>query len=187
LNHIKFAHGDLVVDCGANLGDLYLYFKEKEIEIDYFAFEPSELDFDCLRANVQSVNSKLFKKGLFNKSGDLSFYVSVSGADSSLINPGFYDKVETVDVIRLDSLAFDSIKLFKVEAEGAEPEVLEGALGLLPKIDFISVDAGFERGEKHESTLVEVMNFLTAHNFELVALSHERVVALFRNKQANIS
>jgi len=181
LNLIDFSHEDIVVDCGANLGDLYLYFSLQGLQVNYFGFEPSILDFDCLHENILDENAQLYKKGLFNKDGELSLYVSVSGADSSLINPGFFDRVESIEVLRLDSLSFKKIKLFKVEAEGAEPEVLEGATGLLPIIEYISVDAGFERGEKQESTLVDVINFLTGHNFELVALSHSRVVALFKN------
>lgn len=181
LNHISFSNEDTVVDCGANLGDLYLYFALQKLSVNYFGFEPSDLDYDCLKDNVLNEKAVLHKKGLFNKEGVLSFYVSVSGADSSLINPGFFDRVELTEVVRLDSYPFKKIKLFKVEAEGAEPEVLEGAVGLLPVIEYISVDAGFERGEKQESTLVDVTNFLTHHNFELVALSHTRVVALFKN------
>lgn len=183
LNHIHFREGDLIVDCGANSGDLYLYFKQLEIAIRYVAFEPSPKDFECLRHNIPPHNQDIFQKGLFDENGTLDFFVSTSGADSSFIDPGFHDSIEKIEVVRLDSFDFSTIKLLKVEAEGAEPEVLQGALLLLPKIQYISVDAGFERGQNQESTLVDVFNFLTANKFELVNLSHNRIVGLFKNTQ----
>ena len=36
LNQIKFHKLDVVVDCGANVGELYLAFQNKNIEISYF-------------------------------------------------------------------------------------------------------------------------------------------------------
>ena len=183
LNHIRFSEGDLIVDCGANSGDLYLYFTQMELAIRYAAFEPSLKDFECLRYNIPLQHQDIFQKGLFNQNGTLDFFVSTSGADSSFIDPGFHDSVERIEVVRLDSFDFSTIKLLKVEAEGAEPEVLQGALQLLPKIEYISVDAGFERGRNQESTLVDVFNFLTANKFELVSMSHGRIVGLFRNTQ----
>ena len=40
LNKIDFHNGDTVVDCGANVGDLKLYFDLNNYEIEYIAIEP---------------------------------------------------------------------------------------------------------------------------------------------------
>ena len=40
------------------------------------------------------------------------------------------------------------IKFFKIEAEGAEPEVLEGSKNSLKIIDYIGVDGSHERGKR---------------------------------------
>ena len=42
LNQIKFHKLDVVVDCGANVGELYLAFQNKNIEISYFGVEPDK-------------------------------------------------------------------------------------------------------------------------------------------------
>jgi len=34
LHQINFSDGDVVVDCGANVGDLNLYFKEKKFKLN---------------------------------------------------------------------------------------------------------------------------------------------------------
>lgn len=77
----------------------------------------------------------------------------------------------------------EKIKLLKLEAEGAEPEVLEGCGDLLQQIEYITADLGPERGVSQESTLVPVVNYLLAHNFELLEVGHTRIVGLFRNKK----
>ena len=48
---------------------------------------------------------------------------------------------------RLDNIFLDKkIKLLKIDAEGSEPEVLNGTLGIIKNIEYISVDCGAERG-----------------------------------------
>ena len=73
--------------------------------------------------------------------------------------------------------------MLKLEAEGCEPEILEGLGKKLEKIEFISADLGFERGKNADSTLVPVTNYLLGRGFELVDVSHFRVCVLFRNKK----
>ena len=47
----------------------------------------------------------------------------------------------------------EKIKLLKLQAEGAEPEVSKGSLNSLKNIKFITADLGPERGLNQESTL----------------------------------
>ena len=83
LNQIKFADGDIVIDCGAHLGDLKLYFICAGIHVEYIAFEPSSIEFACLVDNVKP--SKAYNLGLWDEVGERKFYISTLGADSSFI------------------------------------------------------------------------------------------------------
>ena len=74
-----------------------------------------------------------------------------------------------------------NIKLFKVEAEGHEPEILEGATNILEKIEYISVDFGFERGIEQNSTIEDVNKILIKNSFELIQISNYRHVGLYKN------
>ena len=76
-----------------------------------------------------------------------------------------------------------SIKLLKIEAEGAEPEVLIGAEQTIKLCEYISVDAGPERGIEQKTTIKEVKQFLLSRNFTLIQKSFDRVVLLFKNKK----
>lgn len=180
IDKIDFQDGDLVVDCGANVGDLKLHFEEKKINIEYIGIEPSPKEYRCLKKNVTP--SEVFNLGLWNSDGELQFFVSSENADSSLICPAVYSNVITVRTCRLDTLIDKKIKLLKLEAEGAEPEVISGCSGLLENIEYIAADLGFERGVEQKSTFAEVCNFLIASNFEIIEFSVPGMMVLFRNK-----
>ncbi|WP_440116531.1 FkbM family methyltransferase [Tsuneonella sp. SYSU-LHT278] len=178
---VAFSDGDVVIDCGANVGDLKLYFRHIGADVEYVAIEPGPGEFAVCERNVAP--SRAINVGLWDSDGELTFYVSSNGADSSLIEPPSYDSVTRVPTRRLDTLVdYPRIRLFKLEAEGAEPEAIAGAAGLFDRIDYITADLGAERGKEQTSTLPEVTNYLLANGFELVAVNHRRVAALFRRK-----
>ena len=181
LDHIDFKLGDLIIDCGANVGDLYLYFQENNLDIRYIGIEPSPLEFSCLKKNVPK--SMALNIGLWSEEIDLKFFVSSANADSSFIEPHRYTEVTTIPTKRLDTIFNEQIKLLKIEAEGAEPEALLGCERLLHKIDYISADLGFERGVLKESTLAPVTNYLLSNGFELVNVGYPRIVALFKRSK----
>ena len=181
IDKINFSNGDLIVDCGSNVGDLELYFRFLGIKIQYIAFEPSPKEFLALQSNVPS--GDLRNQALWSATTELDFYVSVRNADSSVIQPPTFESKCKVGCVRLDQAVASPIKLLKLEAEGAEPEALFGAEGILPITHYIAVDCGFERGVNSESTLPQVCNFLVSRNFEIVALGRERLTLLFVNKK----
>jgi FkbM family methyltransferase len=182
LPRIRFRPGDLVVDCGANVGELKYYFLENGLEVEYVGIEPSPLEYRCLVENVAP--SKTHNVGLWDSDGELEFYVSSQMADSSLIEPPEFDEVIKVPTRRLDGLLEgQTIKLLKLEAEGAEPEAIAGASGILANIEYVSADLGFERGVEQTSTLGEVTNFLLGNGFEIVANGRKRLTVLYRNKR----
>ena len=182
INLIDFNQGDFIVDCGANIGDLKLYFDYLGLDVEYLGIEPSPEEYECLKSNISP--SKAKNLGLWDSKSQMEFYVSSQGADSSLIKPKNYDKTLIVDVVKLDDLEEvknKNIKLLKLEAEGAEPEVLLGCDETLNNISYIAADLSFERGVKEESTLEEVTNFLLKREFELIKVSPRRFSALFKS------
>ena len=180
LDEITFSRDDKVIDCGANTGELYPYLKKIVPELEYIAFEPDQKVYDCLIKNVDDEKATLSSDALSNKSGMTKFYNSTHGADSSLEYSGEKSYTE-VKTIRLDDLELTNIKLLKMDAEGHELEVLQGALKTLSQIMYISVDFGPEKGEQDERTLPEVSNFLYENNFKMVKANNLRDIGLFLN------
>lgn len=181
LADVPLAAGDRVVDCGANIGEIGRYLLAREPGLVYCAFEPAPAEHACLARNLPEADVR--REGLWNADGTLKFYLKSATADSSLIEIDDYDSVVDVRCRRLDqALEPGPIKLLKVEAEGAEPEVLEGASGLLDSCAYVVVDAGPERGREKAETAPTVINYLVPRGFELVRMAHSRIVLLFRRR-----
>lgn len=129
LNEIDFKKNDLIVDCGANIGDLQLYFQEKKLDffLRYIGIEPSYAEFSCLQRNISQssfMSKNNFNMGLWSENIKKEFFVSSEYADSSFIKPKLFSDTAIIDCQRLDEFLNEPIKLLKIEAEGGEPEVL---------------------------------------------------------------
>ena len=180
LNLIQIKDNDIVIDCGSNIGELFLSLEMRDTNVIYYGFEPDKKAFRCLNLNVKDKNF-LFNSALSNTNKISKLYIDDEGGNSSLINFGSEESVE-VNEVTLDSIDIkDKVKLFKVEAEGLEPEVLQGAVKTLKIIEFVSVDFGAERGETQDMTIVETSKILNELDFELVGFSEFRLIGLFKN------
>lgn len=180
LDRIHFEDDDIILDCGAYVGDLILWFRNRDIRIRYTGFEPSPNAFECLRENVSPHN--VFNVGLWNEKGKLEFFSSPSKQDSSFIEPESYDHVISVPAVPLEEYVSGRVKLLKLEAEGGEPEVLQGLGDKIRLIEYITADLGPERGKERETTLAPVTNYLLERGFSLEEVGRGRLVALYRNK-----
>ena len=180
LNYIQFNPNDTVIDCGANVGELFVSFDLKNIDINYIGFEPDPYVFSVLKKNLKDYDVLIQDIALSDSNIQMPLYLNTEGADSSLIYFGTNEKV-TVDSKTIDSFNFKNVKLLKIEAEGGEIEVLKGSKKSLKNIEFIAVDYGPERGESKENTSVEIINFLYKNQFNLVHVSKYREIGLFKN------
>ena len=75
--------------------------------------------------------------------------------------------------------------MLKIDAEGLEPEVLEGTQNILDNIEYITVDFSPERGTEQNLTIVDTNSFLYSNKFELVKFSDFRMIGLYKNKEFN--
>ena len=182
LQNIKFRDNDIIIDVGANNGDFYLCFDKK---IKYYAYEPSPVVFSNLKYNVK--NQNLYNLGLSNSENKkINFYLKDESGDSSILPINNYTKKISIETTNLDKeldKIQQRIKLIKLEAEGFEPEILQGLKKHLNLIEYITIDCGFERGIKLESTIAECSNYLIKNNFKMIDFNTRlhRVVALFKN------
>ena len=152
----KEFHGTFI-DCGANVGELSLFVAQK-YNCEILAFEPEPMEYRCLTQNLSGFDTvQAFNKALWEEKKDLFFYSSPETADSSLIPSESDQKGVIIQAITLDSLltnylANPSPIILKIEAEGAEPEVIRGSKKLLERAALVLVDGGPERGLLKEKT-----------------------------------
>ena len=180
LNNIEFKDDDIIIDIGANNGDFYFCFDKK---IKYHGYEPSPIVFSNLQYNVK--NQNLYNLGLSNSDNKIvEFYLKDESGDSSILPLNDYTNKINIKTTTLDNeidKIKKKIKLIKLEAEGFEPEILQGLKKNLNYVEYITIDCGFERGIKQESTLVECCNYLMNNNFKIIDFGAPRIVALFKN------
>lgn len=183
LDKIEFRKNDIVIDCGSNIGELFFLLKKK-LKIRYIAFEPSPIVFKDLIKNTKSKKTTLYNLALFHKETKKKFYFLDRYADSSLIKIKNYTKIRTIYCTTLDKIVRNlktKVKLIKIDAEGAEPEVLLGLKKYYSKVKYISVEAGFERGIKQLSTFKQCKKILKDKNFDLVYSNNIQKTYLFKN------
>lgn len=131
--------GDVVLDCGAHIGNCALLFSrlvgKKGLVI---AAEPMEKAFHTLQKRIQRLGLKnvvTVKKGVWNQSTQQALWVSESTLSNRLLSgqeaAGNTGPTDTVDCITIDDL-MDTLNpkrldLVKMDIEGAEIEALEGS------------------------------------------------------------
>ena len=187
LNEVPFEKNDLVIDIGANVGEVSLILS-RDFGCSTYSVEPENVEFKCLEMNLKGYNSSFLNSPLWKEETLIPFYSANEELDSSCFETEDYThviekKTATLSAI-VNSLDNNRIKLLKLEAEGAEPEILLGGLDVLHKIDYICVDVGPERGLSYETTLVPTVNTLKNHGFDFIKMGHPRLICLFKKNQS---
>ncbi len=153
--------------------------------MDYVACEPEPLEALCIDLNVYGGEPRAIRKVLWNSNASIEFFSKPHNGDRSIIEMDGAQGQMIVEAVRLDTVIDLKRRtgpiVFKVEGEGAEPEILEGAAGVLPSIDFVTVDCGFERGREQSPTFVETNRLLVEAGFQLQQFEFGRITALYRN------
>lgn len=186
LGELPVEAGGVMIDCGANVGEIGLWARGRGL--DYHAFEPEEAEATCCDLNNYGGERRTNRLGLWNETGELKLYSKAGTADSSLIPIEDYDSVFTVPTTTLDDYVRDHgierIEVLKVEAEGAEPEVLHGAERSLDRTRYVAVDCGRERGVEKQDTVRDVCNLLFPRGFRMIDSDLERLTFLFEKTAA---
>jgi FkbM family methyltransferase len=135
--------GDVFIDIGSNIG-LFSLIASKIVgdEGKVLCFEPSPLTFSRLKENVTINNFNnldIRNLGLSDAIGELTFYVSNNGYDAwNSFSPSKDNKLELSINVPVSTLDFElneidksKIKLVKIDVEGWEKFVLQGAKDFL--------------------------------------------------------
>jgi len=166
-NFVAVSEGDLVIDCGSHVGGFSLY-ASRITKNRIYAIEPSPKNWKAIKKNTVGTNVSAVQVALGNKNGVAILNLSSNGADDSLLEPddGATGQSVEVNVITLEDFCgmndIKKIDYLKLEAEGFEPEILEGA-GKNIQINKIAIDISPERQGKTAETELEAI--LTGRNY----------------------
>lgn len=146
--------GPWAVDVGGYMGEWSLYMLRQGYKV--LVIEPDPLAARCLRANLtaHAPDGAVWRHDprVANETGgEVTFYSSPTHADGSVFPSDKHASTAiTLHAARLDDIIAEHIGdapiyAFKMDAEGAEPEVLAGAPALLAQVQRVGIDAGVER------------------------------------------
>lgn len=164
----EFAH---IIDVGVADGtnDLYQRFPDATIDL----FEPSPLHHEKIETTILSkIRGSLHKVALGREDTQSELYLT--GRTGSTLLQDHVARPKTtkhvsVPVRRLDSvLKPKNIKkpcLLKIDTEGYELDVLEGARGLLSHIDCVVVEVHFRKANAYSPA--NIVNLLAEYDFHL--------------------
>jgi len=164
--HVFLDADSVVLDVGANTGDFAHLCARFGARV--LCFEPDPAAFACLRKNIAVLNNaRAFDCAIWKENGAIDFALAPERADSSVFAEGPRIKKRAVAIetfAREEGLT--RIDLIKCDAEGAEPEVLEGVGDAYPLVRAVALDTGPER--KGKRTNEECAAILRANGFEVV-------------------
>ena len=124
------------LDIGANIGYVTSWLSKRWPRVT--SFEPTPLTFECLQLNCTRSHIRLHNLGLSNINGNLCFATSDVKPDQNQIitNESKLRKhwgFTRVPTRRLDSFNFNTVDFIKIDVEGHEYQVIQGALGTIQR------------------------------------------------------
>ncbi len=124
--------GDWVVDAGAFIGDHTIAYAEKVgITGNVLAFEVSVNALSCLWHNSEKYPQiKVYPMGLGDKPRKVSLLYDDLNKGATRINEF---KPGPIKIVALDSLELPQLNFFKIDVEGVEGQVLDGAMATISK------------------------------------------------------
>ena len=173
----------IVLDVGASLGVTAAQFARKASEVHAFEPHPDNFEFLNDQVNIRQINNiYTYKVAISNFTGEANFFGRESHGVHSL---GIHNKgrvisqhkvpVQTLDTFCASKLD-DRIGLLKIDVEGFEADVLQGATGLLrdKKIDFILFEFSPSIHRLRKIPSDAPIKILSDHDYEVYDLSGKK-------------
>ena len=181
-----------IFDVGANIGQTAISFSHHFPSAKIFSFEPISSTFDKLLFNTQHLKNIISHKLAFSNKKE-SVQVKIFDESNSFLNSlntlsmneSIDAKIEMVHSETIDSFLqqhskIESIDLLKIDTEGYELAVLNGAVESMinEKIKLIYLEVGFFKTDLRHSYYPGVHQFLEEKNyifFGLYEITHHNI------------
>ena len=152
------------LDVGAHVG-FWLKDLQKTFKMVY-AFEPISDVRECLKKNVEKDNYLLFDFGLGNKNEKVMVnYIPEETGNTYVSDQGNRE----IEIRRLDEIKLPKIDYIKIDAEGYEIKVLQGAEGLITRDEpYIHVEVKQKILERHGLSAVDIDRYFEEIDYKKV-------------------
>lgn len=160
--------GDTFIDVGANIGQLTLTGAKKVDKTgQVFSIEPHPSTFKFLNKNIKLngfKNIKTYNLAIGDKNGKACFSNIRSDDQNFITDKGSIE----IDVKKLDDLFLNKkIELLKIDTEGYELFVLNGALNLLKNTEAVYLEIYQTNFERYNYDIKKIVNLLLQNDFKV--------------------
>lgn len=181
-----FAHYgiDLVLDVGANCGQYAAYLRSIGYKGKIVCFEPLSSAYSDLRKLAEKDGNILLapRMAMGDRDGEVALNVAANSESSSILQildshlqsePGAkFVGIETVRLARLDMVAQDYIVntrgvFLKIDTQGYDSLVLQGATGIMPNIKGVQIELSLIPLYQGEQLYREMIDTIEALEFTL--------------------
>ena len=179
---------DLVLDVGANIGQYARFLREFGYSGKIVSFEPLSSAYSQLKtaSSKDSLWEVAPRTAIGNENNEITINISANSYSSSVLDvldshvnaapDSAYIGSETVKLSRLDTIAQEYIKkdatsiFLKIDVQGFEKQVIEGATQILPQIQGIQVELSLVPLYQGQLLFKEMLDFLEELGYELHAV-----------------
>lgn len=170
----------VIVEIGANVGTFAIYAAAKNPGVRLYSYEPIPENYEALIRNINKNGLQdrvsTFNLGVAGASGKRDFLYLASSPEHSFIKTEGYDHAVAIDCLSLreilDSNSLAKVDLLKINAEGAEYEILYSApQECFDRIDEIRMEYhDGQNVEKHDlahlKIFLEQAGYVTTHLYQ---------------------
>ncbi len=182
----KLDTGSIVLDCGANVGDITKKFAGTGATV--YAFEPDPIAFGILNRRFKTnSNIILIQKGVWDKNADMALYshteqnekeaaFTVSSSIVSTkqnVDVAKQQVIQVVDLSEFIKALGKRVTLIKLDVEGAEIEILKKiiATGTYKLFDAMYVETHETKIPGHKDELISIRALLRHHKISNIHLN----------------
>lgn len=169
--------GDVFIDIGANIGWNTVFASMAVPNGHVYCFEPDPKNYNLLQKNIKLnvlSNVTLINKALADKIGYENLYLSNNNFGNHILNPSYYNSEShkehiSVETDTLDNFLLDKdlpVKFLKLDVEGSEPRVLNGAKYTINKYrPFISIEYHPFQIKQCGGSVFDIFSFIDKNNY----------------------
>jgi len=179
---------DAVLDVGANIGQFAMGLRESGYKGRIISFEPLSEAYSHLLINSKKDPNWIIapRMAIGNEEGKKSINISGNSVSSSILKmtnthikgapESVYISSEEVYINKLDNIWGTFLKnknniFIKIDVQGYELQVLEGAINILPKIKGVQIELSLVPLYENQLLFLGMLDYITNLGFELCDIS----------------